>query len=357
MQTIGFDLVLKALDVSLDRRKVSFTIGGLFVMTLVAGLFFYIAAEVESGFLTVLFTLLAAVAAWVLSTLVCGAVAKMSYDDLSERPAQGWQTALSYARSHLVSLLFSPLLLWIGIALVFLGEFILLFLGRIPYLGELWAALLFLPLVVLNLFLILLSYLGAWLIPAVVAGEGGGVTDTLRRVQEVVQRAPARILAYLSIAMILGLLAAMVIVPLVYWATGSTAALSALALGMEKIGKLSSAVPDMLSSLLSPGDLGGFGRLTYRARGVPFTFRIAGLIYTLAILLIPISILSTLFVVFPVSCACATYINVRGEALTRPAVGPAPSVQPGKTFCVKCGAELPPGTRFCVRCGAAQDVG
>jgi hypothetical protein len=267
-----------------------------------------------------------------------------------------WRSALGYAQQHLVSLLFSPLLLWIGIVLVVLAEVILLLLGRIPYLGELWAAILFLPLFLLNLFLILLGYLGVWLIPAVVADEGVGVVDTLRRVEQLVRRAPGRILAYLSIAVILGLLASMVLVPLTYWALASTTALTGLGLGSEKLARFAVAMPDLFSDLLFPGMLGGFGSLFYGVESVPFTFKIAAVIYAVSLLLIPVSIIAILFVVFPLSCACATYISVSEESAP-PAVeaqAPPPPRPPESRTCAQCGAPLSPDDVFCMRCGAPQ---
>lgn len=356
MKTVGFELILEAFDVSLDVRKIAFAIGGLFVTGAVAGLLLYLALAVDSELLAVVLLVLAGLAAWILASLVYGTVAQMSYDDLSRRPAQGWRSALGYMARRLLTLLFSPLVLQIAIVLIVVVEGLVLLLARIPYFGELWASLLFLPLVVLNLFLILLSYLGVWLIPAVVAGEGGGILATLRRVQQVVRRAPGRILAYVSITVVLGILAALIIIPLVYAATTSTIALTAGAMLGTDVADLAGDIPylgledipyvlaDLLQYRL------GFGSSDR------VTMTIAGVIFAVGLLLIPLAILSVLLIVFPVSCACATYLSVRKD---EPEL-PAPQglrVEPAQRTCPNCGAEVAPQARFCLRCGHPQEPG
>jgi len=166
MKTVGFDLILKALDVALDRRKIVFAVAGLFAAFLASALFLWLASKTRDDGLSTILNLLGLLISWVISTLVTGAVAKMSYDELSDRPAQGWSAALNYSLSHWTSLILSPLALLIGIILIAVGELAILFLGRIPYLGELWASLLFPLLIVLNIFLILLGFLSSWLIRA-----------------------------------------------------------------------------------------------------------------------------------------------------------------------------------------------
>ena len=157
METFGLDTIFKALDLSLDRTKAGFAIAGLFITVLVAGLFVYIAVEADSDVITVLSGLVAVISGWILLTLVVGTLAKMSYDELSDNPTVGWGTALDHSRRHLTTLLFSPVALIAGILLMQVAEVVLFFPGRIPYLGELWVAVIFLPLLLVNLFLALLT--------------------------------------------------------------------------------------------------------------------------------------------------------------------------------------------------------
>jgi len=227
--------------------------------------------------------------------------------------------------------------------------------------GELWVSLLFLPLVVLNLFLILLSYLGVWLIPAVVAGEGGGILHTLGRVRGAVQRAPGRILAYLSIAVVLGVLAALIVVPLVYAATLGTLGLTTAAMVGPDVVDFAAGLStlrfdyalDQLEGLLFRYGLGlggGSDRIT---------LKIAAAIFAVAMALIPAAILAMLVIVFPVSCACASYLSVRTEEPEpyHPEAYEPPErwVEPTQRVCPNCGAEVSPQARFCLRCGHPQE--
>ncbi len=352
MRTVGFELILEALDVSLDLRKIAFAMGGLFVTGAVAGLLVFIALTVDSTALTIALLAVAGLFVWVLASLVQGTIAKMSYDDLNRRHGGGLSGALGYTARRLHILLFAPLVLTIGIVLVLVVEGLLLLIGRIPNVGELWVSLLFLPLVLLNLFVILLSYLGVWLIPAVVAGEPGGFFDTLRRVLQAVRRAPGRLIAYSSIAAILWGLAAMIIVPLVSWATAGTLALTTAAMGPDQASGFSEVLPsdilDWAPYWLEDLTFGsGFGDSSV-------TFQIATGIFGVALLLIPLAILAVLLMVFPVSCACATYLSVR-EDEPEQVVPPAVRVEPKLGICSNCGAEVAPGARFCFRCGHPRE--
>ena len=357
MRTVGFELILEALDASLDSRKIAFAMGGLLVTGAVIGLLLYLAQAVDSGLLTIVLLVLAGLAAWILAGLVYGTIAKMSYDDLSRRTGHGWYSALGYMTRRLPTLLLSPLVLLIAIVLIVVLEGLVLMAGRIPYVGELWASLLFLPLVVVNLFLVLLSSVGVWLVPAVVAGEGGGILRTLGRVRQAVRRAPGRLLAYLSIATVLGVLAALIVVPLAYGATLSTMALTTVAMGPEKMTEFSTALPGLLLDHI-PDQIGeflfeyGYG---FGSGSSPVTYKIAGAIFAVAILLISIAILAVLSVVFPVSCACASYLSVRQDE-PEPSV-PPPTVEPAHEACPNCGAAVSPEARFCLRCGSPLKPG
>jgi hypothetical protein len=354
VETFGLDTILKALDISLDRSKAGFAIAGLFITVLVAGLFVYIAVEADSDVITVLSGLVAVISGWILLTLVVGTLAKMSYDELSDNPTAGWGTALDHSRRHLSSLLFSPLALIAGILLIQVAEVVLFFPGRIPYLGELWVAVIFLPLMLVNLFLALLAYLGMLLIPAVVVAEGQNVLGTLRRVQELVRRAPGRILVYLSIAVILSLLAALVIGPLTYSSLTTTRGSAAIALGDERMAQFQRATPLVFGSLSSPSFY-GVPYLSGGTAGVPFTMKLAGLILTVTALAVPVVILAELFVVFPTACACAIYLSVVGKTAASETAQPEPTASTRSAFCMQCGAELSPSNRFCPRCGAPRE--
>ena len=348
MRLTGLDLLLKAFDISLDWKKLGFTILGLFATIIAAYPFSWMADEVDNIVIGAIFTLIMLVVVWVLAALITGTVSKLSYEDLLGRRI-GVMDALSFAARYILSLLFSPLLLWIGVGIVMLIELNLLFLGRIPFLGELWASLLFLPIFVLNLFLILLAFLGSWLSPFVVVGEGTGVKGTLSRVVKIVRSAPGRIMTYLGMTLFLIIVAVWPLIVLIYGAFGLTGGLTLIGLGEEKVSQIllaggSKLLSPLLRDLLPPGLFYGFGV----ERG--FSFTLAGWIYSLSLLVIVAAIYAFL-VVFPLSCGCAIYISVREEA----SVEAVPKM--AKRYCIKCGAEISPDAQFCIRCGAPQTAG
>ncbi|MBC8264426.1 MAG: zinc ribbon domain-containing protein [Anaerolineales bacterium] len=342
MQLTGLDLLLKAFDISFDWRKLGFTILGLVATFVAASPFLWIAAEVDNTAIGAIFMLVMLAVVWVLFTLVTGTVSKLSYENMRGQ-RMGVMDALSFATRHIFSLCLSPMVLWIGIGVVMLVELVLLLLGRIPVLGEIWASLLFLPLFVLNLFLIMLGFLGSWLSPFVVVGEETGVLDTLSQVANIVRRAPGRIVTYLGMTLFLIIVAVWPLILLIYGAFGLTGGLTLIGLGDEKVSQILLAGGSrFLRDLLPPGLFYGFGM----EGGVSFT--LAAWIYSFSLLIIAAAVYAFL-VVFPLSCGCAIYISVREDASME-----VVSREVVKCYCIKCGAEVPPDAQFCTKCGTPQ---
>jgi ribosomal protein L40E len=347
MQLTGLDLLLNAFDISFDWRKLGFTILGLVATFVAAYPFFWIATEVDNTAIGAIFILVMLAVVWVLFTLVTGTVSKLSYEDMRGR-RMGVMDALSFAALHIFSLCLSPMVLWIGVGVVILVELVLLLLGRIPILGEIWASLLFLPLFVLNLFLILLGFLGSWLSPFVVVGEETGILDTLSRLEKIVRRAPGRIMAYLGMTLFLIAVAVWPLIVLIYGAFGLTGWLTLKGLGDEKVTQILLAGASKWLSFFPLGDLLSLGlRYGFGVEG-GFSFTLASWIYSFSLVVI-LAAIYVFFIVFPLSCGCAIYISVSAEAPAR--VAPREVV---KRYCIKCGAEVPPDAQFCTKCGAPQ---
>ena len=140
MQPTGIDLLLKAIDVSLDRRKLALAVLGLVVAIVISGVFFGLAARVDDIAARALIVLLGLVALWIVTALFLGAISKMSYEDLAGRLPYDRGAALRYATDHMLSFLFAPLLLWVAVLAVYLVEALVLLLGRIPTAGPILSA-------------------------------------------------------------------------------------------------------------------------------------------------------------------------------------------------------------------------
>ena len=356
MQTTGIDLLLKAIDVSLDRRKLALAVLGLVTASVIGGIFFGLAMTVDNVVAVALLALLGLIAVWVIATLFTGAISKMSYESLVGRPPLDVGDALRYAANHLTSLLFAPLLLAAVILAVYIAEVIVLLLGRIPTLGPILTSLLFLPLVLVNMFLLAFVFFGAWLVPAIIAGEGTGVMETLSRLRTIVRQAPGRIATYWVMTVLLMAILGLILLTVMSVAITQTQVLSTMA--------FADPTDLLLGPLLQFFDpFGGGGRAT----------DVATLLYVLALLLLSAVVVAIPYFIFPLACACATHISVTGGAPAAiPAAQPAPAVTPAAQptpapppvqapaqqapavtrYCKQCGGPLRPRAGFCGQCGA-----
>lgn len=341
MKDKGLGLILKAIDVSLDLRKLGVAVAGL-AATLGAAAFLWFLGSRTGVAGQVFFALLAAIVLWIGMSLVYGAITRLSYLHLTRGDAGSWRDAFSYALSHLASLMFTGLVLVLAVLGVFLAEVIVLLLGRIPYLGELIASVAFLPLTLINAFALLVITVGSWLLYPIIAAEGTGVAGTIQRVVSLVRRSPGQVVAYIAIAMIAVGFASWIILGLGYGGAAITAMATIMGAG-SRIGRLFGGWPGM-GGYMSPY---GMGWTPYRAASLPFTIYIAQLIYAVGIAGL-VAIVAAFPVVFLMSAATATYLNVAEPEA--PVAGPENETQ---VHCPECGAPAQKGQKFCSNCGTA----
>lgn len=305
MKEKGLALILKAIDVSLDLRKLLVAVAGLAVTLGVAAFLAFLGSRTGDAGLF-LFTLLAFLAVWVGLSLVYGMVTRMSYLHLTRGDAGSWQEALGYAMAHWASLMFTGLVMVLAVLGVFLAEVIVLLLGRIPYLGELIASVAFLPLTLVNAFVLLVVIVGSWLIYPIIAAEGTGVFGTIQRLVRLVRRSPGQIVAYIAIAMLAVGFASWVIIGLGYGGALLTVGATLIGAG-SRLGRVfGGSWPGMVGPYMSPY---GMGFTPYRPVSVPFTMHLAQLIYAIGIAGL-VAIVAAFPVVFLMSAATATYLTV-----------------------------------------------
>lgn len=302
MKDRGFALILKAIDVSLDVRKLGVAVAGL-AATLGAAAFLWFLGSRTGDAGLVLFALLAAIVLWIGMSLVYGTVTRLSYLHLTRGDPGAWRDALGYALNHLASLMFTGLVLALAVLGMFMVEAILLLFGRIPYLGEIVASAAFLPLTLINAFVLLVMTVGSWLIYPTIAAEGSGVVGTIRRVVDILRQSPGQVVAYIAIAMIAVGFASWIIFGLGYGGAALTAMATMIGAG-SRIGRIFGTWPGM----------GGYmppymGWTPYRAVSLPFTMYLAQLIYAISLAGL-VAIVAAFPVVFLMSAATATYLNV-----------------------------------------------
>ena len=311
--TSGVDLLLSALEISLNRRKLLLAALGLGVSSLVGGLFFMIGSLLGTG--DVFFLLVGVILSWMISTLVVGAIAKMSLAELSGNPALGVGEALQYALSHAGGFLLSPILLTLLFLGVGIAEGLVLLLGRLPTVGPYLNALLFLPLVLVTLGMLVLGFSGGWLIPAIVAGEGTNPIETLQRLRTIVWHAPGRIFTFLSLTLIVMIMLSVVVTFLVFYATTFVQTISAL---------LFTTSPSLGSPFGAPFTSNPLERLLFLLAGgssLGYLSPPVLLIYAFSFLVLLITVIVIPYLIFPIAAACAVYLS-----LTQRSISPSPAV-------------------------------
>ena len=400
MQTVGLDAILKAIDVALDRRKLLLAFGGALAILVVAGIIMYVGSLVDNAIIAAVFGLLALIAAWALSALFSGALTHMSWQKLTAGRDVGASDALSFSLQHIVGFALSPLALALVALAVVIVEVVLMLLGRIPYLGELWVALIFLPLVLVNIVLFVGIAAGSWLVYPIVAESGAGPVHAVRRVIELVRRSPGRLISYFILALVVIALAVLIIWPLVSLGLSQTYMLMVGGVGVEKMGDLllgglfGNFMPDL------PGLLGGF----FPSRDIPFTIDVARFLLGVEVMALLAAVVYAFPWVFVLTMSCAVYASLTGAPTAQPQGPPAaaqppqpvyqppqpayqppqpayqppaydppaayqppqavpptvqqpsgyPAVQPTALVCVSCGKQIKTGTRFCPFCGQSQ---
>ena len=337
MQSTGFDTILRSIDVALDRRKLGLAFGGVLAFILAGALFGFLGVTVSDEIvISAIFLILGALASWVLYALFSGAIAHMSWQDLTQGVQPTASEALAFGWRHIVSFLFSPLALLVLAVLIVVAEVLLLLLGRIPYLGELLVSLAFLPLVILNILLLIGLAAGMWLIFPVVAARGSGVIETLQRVVAIVRHSPLRLVTYFAMALIVVIFTMAVLTFLVFAGYVITTRSMNAGVGEDTINQIAtsnvfgafalpgaaiSSIPEMLfgevlGNLPEPlgSLLGSQGLFGFQSFEEPrFTIDIAGFIMGLSTLALFAGLTYVFPWVFTLSVGCSIYHNLGDE--------------------------------------------
>ncbi len=308
----GLDMILRAIDVALDYRKLGLLFVGFLVTGVVGLLFFWIATQVlfESTAIAAAIGLVGLGTVWLSSTFVTAVISRLILVQLREGRKEDLREAAGYVRQTYLSFLLSPVVLSLGLVLALVAEFMLLLVGRIDYLGELLVSLAFLPLLALNLVIILVAWFGTALIAPTVADRGMGIGDTLTHVLDMVRRAPIRLVGYMMLAGLAALLLFLFSLYLLSVAAYTTLTLTSAGMGTGKFVTVLSGLPLNIEDLMSSlsfwllGIAGG--------PGLPATYKISRFLFglwLLALLVLTLSIPRLLYL----ASACAVYLNLRQE--------------------------------------------
>lgn len=236
-------LILEALDVAVEPVKLTVAAIGLLGTLVVAAVIFVLSVIVDSmtpDFSPTAFFLriLAVLAFWALSGLIVGALTRMSYADLTGDVSSHWRAAVQYSLRHWAANLFGPLFLAIGVAIVVGIEAIVFGFARIPFLGELIFAVLFLPVSLLNILLFVLLIFGSILLYPAIAVDGYGLASAPPKVVSLVRHHLGSVVATMLLAAGVAFLATVLVVAVATGALLLTAAISTLGMGPDKTGEI-----------------------------------------------------------------------------------------------------------------------
>jgi hypothetical protein len=308
----GIAWLIRAIDASLDRHKLFVAAGGSLLAAVLAAGGLWITSRLlrESAVLAILFALVGIVSGGLAMTLTIGAITRMAHADLTGRAAVSPREAVGFGLRRLLDLAITPLALAVLGLLAILAEAAILLIGRIDYLGEIVASALFVPALLVNLFLVILLGFGASLIAPIIVDRGRGVVGTLQYLYALMRRVPGRVVFYLGTSWLIAGVVTWMVWALVALAFVLTLQMLAVGLGAEKgaavaVGDLLDWLPtSALSSFMGRG--GGAER---------FTFGIAGALLRMGFL-----VTSAVALAFPLvlqmSLACAVYLHVRDEVPT-----------------------------------------
>lgn len=333
MNASGFDLILRAIDLSFDRRKLLLAILGAVATVVVGGLFVWIGTQLarDAGILALLFYMVGLIGAVATMTVFSGAITRISYGDLIGQPVRSAGEALSAALGRLPTLLLSPLLMFLGVGAVLLIEALALLLGRIPILGELIVSIAFVPLVLFNAFLLIVVAVSAWLIFPIAIVENAGIIQAIQRTIELTRRAPGRIMLYLVMAGVLSIIIVVGVGLLLLLAYSLTLTLTVSSMSFERAMQMGLSnfafLMGPFGGLSSLYYYGGFGGFAYQAP--PITMSIAAVLIMLGTAVLWFGVAFALPNVFNLTASCAVYLSVSGQTpAPRPAASPQPAWPP-----------------------------
>ncbi len=304
-------ILLQSMDVALEPTKLLLSAAGL-IVTLVVSVAIVIVSNIVDASTpdfsptAWLLRFVALVVFWLLATLFIGAVTRLSYIDLTEDASHGWRSGLTYARSHWLANFFAPMLLALAVLVIAIIEIIAFGFARIPYLGELIFAIIYLPAVLLNVLVVLIFLFGTILLFPAIAIDGFSAATAPARVIALVRRHLGSIVGTMLIAIFIAIAATLLILAIVTATILFTARVSSFGMGSEKTTEI--LAPEFSALASGPGGLiGGFFQAFNMESSAP-TVLVARLVVSLAVLVLFAAIYA-FPLTFLLTAACSVYLS------------------------------------------------
>ena len=319
--TNTIDLMLRALDVGFDRRKLLFTVLFMILSLLIFGVFALPGAlllndSAPSGLRIMLIIFLFGIGYILLlmmGGLLQGGLSYMAVTQLTTGLRVGLGPALAYTFRRALSFGFAPFVPLVLTLIVLFVEVVVLLPGRVAALSSIWPALLFYPLLLLNVLVALGLLVGGMLLcPALVAGPKS-LPSAVRDVLGLLRRSPVRIVVAIALGVIAFLFAYVLLLALLFMAAFLTASATAIGAG---------TMPGFPT--ITPPGIGGFNQdLNIAANGVgDLLFGLLTVIFYILFATIPVTLFNAL--------GAAVYLSVSNTPLQSAATTPAPPTPTGE---------------------------
>jgi hypothetical protein len=298
-----------AFEVAMDPRKLGILVAGTLVSWLLAVLALSRSAS-NAGWVVV-----ALLVVWLGSTLTTATLTEASYHELTASQRPEWIRALTTALRRLHGYLLAPivcgLLAFVTLPLLFLVETLVVFAGRLPG-GELAIAVLFVPILMVNVLAIPTMMVVGWMVnPAISSGRLGTIGAPFRIVRQLV-RDPRGFIKHGVVGWILaqGGLALLGLMLLPVFAL--TLLVLIVGLGPDKLLQLF-GLGQMLAGVLRPVVtllpwLGGASLITSLA-SVPATIEIARVVFVLGFAALAV-VLFAFPSMFLIASGCSAFLAI-----------------------------------------------
>lgn len=198
----GLDLILEAVRVGLTPRKMALAAGGVFFAVLTAFLFLFVGLEIGGSDLGMILALPGLTVSWALYFATFAAISRLCAQELRGRERPKLPELGSFVVRNAVSIFGIPFALLLGTITLLVAQYIVGWLGAIPYVGILFLIVLMLVYLVINVTITVVWLLGMWLLFPIVAIEGGGPGAHLKTLVAQIRTRPVQYIMDLGMVML-----------------------------------------------------------------------------------------------------------------------------------------------------------
>lgn len=205
----GLDEVLDNLLISFDIKKVSLQFLGVFIALLCFFLFSWVANYISMPWLSIAWWSLGGTIVYVLFMLIHGALTSTIYKELTSGEKLDFKQSFSQSKKNLRAMVFSPIIFAVGLLIILGIEYLIFMLGKISAAAVLLSVFT-IPFILLNALLLLAAFIEILLIVEIIIIDEAQIISALRKVINIVKKAPIQVIGNYGLVLIVGLIFAII---------------------------------------------------------------------------------------------------------------------------------------------------